>query len=156
LAALPEHHNLFHKVSNNPFLLEEGIPKNPESLSYNDLVKMAWEVMEPVYLLKVKNLAEEFEQAKANNKGSEDMEAIIYAMEEGRVATILIESGKIIPGKAIASYSVGFGNGAIDNLETDDLLDDLADLAKKMGADALIIPKEDMPSKTGLAAIFRY
>jgi hypothetical protein len=156
LAALPEHHNLFHKVSNNPFLLEEGIPKNPESLSNNDLVKMAWEVMEPVYLLKVKNLAEEFEQAKATNKGSEDMEAIISAMEEGRVATILIESGKIIPGKAIASYSVGFGNGAIDNLETDDLLDDLADLAKKMGADALIIPKEDMPSKTGLAAIFRY
>lgn len=156
LATLPEHHNLFHKVSSNPFLLKEGILKNPENLSNENLIKMAWEVMEPVYLLKVKNLAEEFEQAKANNKGSDNIEETFKAMNEGRVATILIESGRIIPGKVMDSNATADQNGAHTNLKTDDQLDDIADMAKKMGADVLIIPKEDMPSKTGLAAIFRY
>jgi hypothetical protein len=156
LAALPEHHNLFQKVSNNPFLLKEGVLKNPESLSNDKLVKMAWEVMETVYLLKVKTLSEEFAQAKANNKGSDDMETALKAMTEGKVATILVEAGRIIPGKAINSNSASIENRAINNLETEDLLDDIADMAKKMGSDVLIIPKQDMPSKTGLAAIFRY
>jgi hypothetical protein len=156
LAALPEHHNLFQEVSNNPFLLEEGILKNPESLSIDNLTKMAWEVMEPIYILKVITLAEEFDQAKANNKGTDDLETAFKAMAEGRVATILIEAGRIIPGKAMNSNSISNKNGAIKHLETDDQLDDIADIAKKNGSDVLIMPKHDMPSKTGLAAIFRY
>ena len=30
LAALPEHHHLFHQVSHNPFLMGEGLTINPD------------------------------------------------------------------------------------------------------------------------------
>jgi hypothetical protein len=38
----------------------------------------------------------------------------------------------------------------------DDLLDDLGALVVKMGGNVLAIPEERMPSRTGLAAIYRY
>jgi len=49
LAALPEHHNLFHKVSNILSLLPGGIDVNPKSVETGELVKRAWEAMEPYY-----------------------------------------------------------------------------------------------------------
>lgn len=156
LAALPEHHSLFREVNKNPFLLKEGIPKNPAHLPATDLATMAWEVMEPVYLQKTKNLAEEFARAKANNLGSDDLETVAAATAAGKVATLLVEARRIIPGKITDSITGSIEHGSIKNPETDDLLDDLANAATKMGSDVLVIPPHDMPSQTGLAAIFRY
>ena len=68
LAALGKHHRLFHQVSKNPFLLPNGITKNPESLSQDTMIKMAWQVVEPVYLQKLKMAADNFNLAKANNR----------------------------------------------------------------------------------------
>ena len=38
----------------------------------------------------------------------------------------------------------------------DDKLDDVGELVAKMGGAVVIIPKEHMPTQTGLAATFRY
>jgi len=38
----------------------------------------------------------------------------------------------------------------------DDKLDDVGDLVAKMGGAVVIIPKEHMPTKTGVACVFRY
>lgn len=56
LAALPEHHHLFHKVSKNSLLLEAGIKLNPSSVSKERLAELAWEIMEPEYLRKHEEL----------------------------------------------------------------------------------------------------
>jgi hypothetical protein len=42
LAALPEHHHLFHRVSHNPFLLAAGLSINPDALPIDDLRERAW------------------------------------------------------------------------------------------------------------------
>jgi len=43
LAALPEHHHMFHEVSNNPFLIDESIDIHPDALSTSDeLRQRAW------------------------------------------------------------------------------------------------------------------
>lgn len=156
LAALPEHHSLFHKINKNPLLLKESVYKNPEYISTDNLAKMAWEVMEPVYLLKIKNLAEQFSKAKANNMGSDDLVMTAAAVAAGRVATLLVEADRIIPGKITDNSTGSIEKGPINNPETDDLLDDIASMATKMGSDVLVIPPHDMPSQTGLAATFRY
>ncbi len=156
LAALPEHHSLFQEVNKNPLLIKEGISKNPEYISTDDLAKMAWEVMEPFYLVKIKNLAEQFGQGKANNRSSDDLKTTAAAVATGRVATLLVEAGRIIPGKITDSNTGVIENGSIKNPETDDLLDDIATMATKMGSEVLVLPAHDMPSQTGLVAIFRY
>jgi len=69
LAALPDHHNLFRRVSHNSFLMAEGLDVNPNTLSIDELRERAWQVVEPQYLAKLDALVEEF--AVANSKGLE-------------------------------------------------------------------------------------
>ncbi len=47
LAALPEHHHLFHQVSHNPFLVVDGITVNPDAVPIDELRLLAWKVAEP-------------------------------------------------------------------------------------------------------------
>jgi DNA-binding cell septation regulator SpoVG len=156
LAALPEHHNLFQQVSKNPLLLSKGITVNPKSVPIDKLINLAWEVMEPEYLQKLATLGDKFGQAKANGLGSDDMEEVAKAVAAGRVETVLLEAGKVIPGKITDINTGPIQTGNIYNPEVDDLLDDIGELVVKMGGQVVVIPPENMPTQSGLAAIFRY
>ena len=156
LAALPEHHSLFHKVNKNPLLLSKGISINPSSVSPEKLAHMAWETMEPEYNLKLDSLVARFEQARANGKGSDDYKEIAAAVVEGRIDTLIVEADRII---AVRVTNLETGNTQRKNLtnpKVDDLLDDLGELVTKMGGMVMVLPADKMPSETGLAAIFRY
>jgi len=156
LAALPDHHSLFQKVNKNPLLLSKSIAINPTSVSTDKLVNLAWEIMEPEYLLKLDSFVSRFEQSKANGKGSDDIKEVATAAVEGRVDTLLVEADRMI---AIRITNLVTGNTQkkdLSNPKVDDLLDDMAELVTKMGGQVMVLPTEKMPSKTGLAAIFRY
>jgi peptide subunit release factor 1 (eRF1) len=156
LAALPEHHSLFQKVNKNPLVIPNGIMINPTSVSTDKLVKLAWEAFEPVYSLKLKSLAERFEQARANGKGSDDYKEVAVAAVEGRVDTLLVEADRIIPVRITNLVTGNTQKKDMNNPRVDDLLDDMGELVIKMGGDVMVLPLEKMPSETGLAAIFRY
>ena len=47
LAALPEHHQLFQEISDNPFLMAEGLTIDPKSLKHEALCERAWKIAEP-------------------------------------------------------------------------------------------------------------
>ena len=156
LAALPEHHNLFQKVNKNPLLLPNGIAINPSSVSPDQLAKMAWDVMEPEYNLKLDSLAEHFEQSRANGKGSDDYKDVAVAAVEGRVDTLIVEAERIIPVRITNLVTGNTQKKDMSNPRVDDLLDDMGELVIKMGGQVMVLPPEKMPSETGLAAIFRY
>jgi len=156
IAALPEHHRLFHKVSKNPFLLSEGISVNPASVSIDKLKTLAWEVYEPIYLQKLGSLVDKFKQAKANNSGSDNIKEIAEAAAAGRVDTILIETDRVIS-KRLRNKDTGiFIKADLTQPKSDDLLDDIGEMVIKMGGDVIFIPQVEMPSKTGISALFRY
>lgn len=156
LATLPNHHNLFQKVSKNSFLLSNGIEINPESISIDKLADLAWSTMEPEYLLKLDTLVEKFAQEKADGKGSDDMKEIGVAAVEGRIDTLIIEADRMIPNKLTNLVTGNIQNRDLTNPKVDDLLDDLGELVIKMGGNVMVLPSEKMPSETGLAAIYRY
>lgn len=156
LAALPEHHNLFQKVSKNPLLLPKGIAINPSSVSPDQLAKMAWEIMEPEYNLKLDSLVDRFEQERANGKGSDDYKEVAVAAVEGRVDTLIVEADRIIPVRITNLVTGNTQKKDLSNPKVDDLLDDMGELVLKMGGQVMVLPTEKMPSETGLAAIFRY
>jgi hypothetical protein len=156
LAALPNHHNLFQKVSKNSLLLSNGIEINPESVSIDKLADLAWSIMEPEYLLKLDALVEKFAQEKADGKGSDDMKEIGVAAVAGKIDTLIIEADRMIPNKLTNLITGNIQNRDLTNPKVDDLLDDLGELVLKMGGQVMVLPAEKMPSETGLAAIFRY
>lgn len=156
LAALPEHHHLFHNVSHNPFLLQESIDIHPDALSSRDeLCKRAWQLMEPRYLARLAALVEEFGNARSQGLGDDELAPIAMAVVGGRVATLLIEARREIPGRInAATGEIELGN--VTHPGVDDVLDDLGTLALKMGAQVVVLPLERMPTTTGIAAIYRY
>jgi hypothetical protein len=155
LAALPEHHHLFHQVSHNPFLLEESLEINPDALPLDELRQRAWQVVEPHYLARQAALVEQFGNAMSQNLGHDQLADVAEAAVAGRVATLLLENGREIPGQIdAASGAVRLGD--LERPEIDDALDNLAALTLKMGGEVVIMPPEQMPTQTGLAAIYRY
>ena len=155
LAALPEHHHLFHRVSHNPFLMAEGLTINPDALPIDELRERAWQVVEPQYQARLAELSEEFEQARSKGLGNDDLAQVAQAAAAGRVATLLIEADRQIAGRLDSAT----GRVEVANLshpQVDDLLDDLGELVGKMGGRVLVIPAERMPGRTGLAATYRH
>ncbi|MBW6492319.1 MAG: hypothetical protein K0B15_14140 [Lentimicrobium sp.] len=156
LAALPEHYSLFQKVSKNPMLLSVGIGINPAVVSIDKLKDLAWEIMEPEYLLQLDSLVNRFEQAKANGKGSDDMKEVAIAATEGRVDTLIIEADRMIGVRITNLVTGNTQKKDLLNPRVDDLLDDMGELVTKMGGQVMVFPTDKMPGETGLAAIFRY
>lgn len=155
LAALPEHHHLFHRVSHNPFLMAGGLTLNPDALPITELQERAWQFVEPQYRARLAKLADEFAVAKSNGLGSDDLKQVAQAAAAGRVATLLIESDRQIAGR----FNSATGQVEVADLshpQIDDLLDDLGEQVGKMGGRVLVIPVGRMPGQTGLAATYRY
>ena len=155
LAALPEHHHLFHRISHNPLLLAESITINPAALPIDELRERAWQVIEPHYQARLATVCDAFAVAHANGLGSDDLTAVAQATATGRVAMLLIEADRQLAGRLDGTT----GQVTIDDLEhpqVDDLLDDLGALVEQMGGQVLVIPAERMPGETGLAATYRY
>jgi len=156
LAALPEHHHLFHDVNKNPLVLAEGIEINPQAVSTDELAKLSWKIMEPMYLEKLDIMVGEFNQAKANGLGSDDIDEVIEAAQAGRVDTLYVEAHRVMASRLRNKDTGRFKTNDTTQPVLDDKLDDVGELVVKMGGAVVIIPKEHMPTQTGLAATFRY
>jgi len=155
VAALQEQHNLFRQVSHNPFLMPEGLDINPDVIPIDELRKRAWEVVEPQYQARLAAWAEKFALAQSRGLGSTDLLQVAEAAAAGRVATLLIDTGRQISGRLEGST----GRIEIADLthpQVGDLLDDLAELVDRMGGEVMVIPAERMPGDSGLAATYRY
>lgn len=156
LAALPEHHHRFHEVTHNPLIVPDSVDVHPDALaSVDELRERAWRIMEPRHHQRIAALGEEFGSAKANGLGGDDVATVAKAVAGGRVATLLIEAGRQVPGR-IDAETGGVDFDDLDHPEVDDLLDDLGMWTLKMGGDVVVVPAERMPTETGLAAIYRY
>lgn len=155
LAALPESHEPFRRISRNPFLLPEGIETNPDSSSVEQLREAAWKKVMPFYLARLEELKEKFFAAQSRQAASADLSDVARAAVAGRVETLLVEAERVIPGVLDRT------SGAIElkgqaNAHVDDLLDDVAELALAKGGEVVIVPAERMPADSGLAAIYRF
>jgi hypothetical protein len=155
LAALPENQSLFRRISHNPFLVSEPINFYPGDLSPDALCEQAWEVLQPHYLARLAGLTEIFGAAKPRGLSSDNLEQIARSAVAARVATLLVEADRKIPGRFdTITGEIQFEELAKPNV--DDVLDDIAELVLKNGGQVVVVPKERMPTDSGLAAIYRF
>lgn len=155
LAGLPEHHHRFREISHNPFLLDMGLHASSEGMNTTELAQRVWEVVEPQYQAQQLALADSFANALSKGLGSDSPNKVAKAAAEGRVAKLLIESGRQIAGQLDASTG-RIRPAEMNDPSVDDLLDDLGELVEKMGGEVCVLPTERMPGSTGLAATYRH
>lgn len=145
----------FHKISTNPYLMKDGVAGSWEKLDLNRLKEEAWKVMLPIYEAKTQALLDEFEQAGANSLGSRDLEEVAQAAVEKRIKTLLVEADVEFPGH------LDLSNGTVsyerdDNISYNDLIETIVKLVLKAQGTVVVLPKEKMPTESGLAAIYRF
>lgn len=156
LAGFTENAAAFRAVARNPHMLAEGITGiDPFAIDAAALRARAWAVLEPHYLARLAKLTDDFGTALGRQQGTGDLSDAARAAVAGRVGTLLVDADQVIPG------SIDLTTGAIKsddlaNPKVDDKLDDLAELVLRAGGEVVMVPAERMPTKTGLAAIFRY
>ena len=155
LAALPEHHHQFRTISTNPFLMDASIDVNPKDLSADALRERAWSLFQPFYLERLARLVEAFGTAQSKQQGSADLSDVAKAAVQGRVASLLLEAERQMPGR-LDSQSGAISEGELSDPQTDDLLDDLGEAVLRRGGEVVIVPAERMPTKSGLAATYRF
>lgn len=155
LATLPEYRPVFHAVSRNPFLMDAGLDIHPDDLPIDQLRQRAWQAVEPSYRARLATLVEQFGTAEARGLGHSDLPEVAAAALAGRVATLLIEADRVVPGRIDAAT----GEVVLDDLadpSVDDALDDLGELVARMGGEVIMVPHPEMPTTTGIAAIYRH
>lgn len=155
LAAMPEHHHLFREISRNPNLLEDSIDVHPDDLTLDALRQRVWEKLQAHYLKRLAGLVDRFHAAGPRAQATDDLAEAAKAAVAGRVDTLLLEAERQVPGRLDAA-SGAVTPGELDDPEVDDLLDDLGERVLAAGGEVVMVPAERMPTRTGLAAIYRF
>ena len=155
LAALPQYHALFQKISRNPLLMKDGIEINADAIGVDDLRTRAWQAVEPDYAADLAQLGEKFHSGRAKGQSTDDLSDAAAAAVHGRVDTLLVEAERQIPGRLDTS-TARITHGSLAHPEVDDLLDDVAEEVLKKGGKVLVVPQARMPTRSGLAAIYRF
>ncbi|MDZ7640311.1 MAG: hypothetical protein U5J83_18990 [Bryobacterales bacterium] len=154
LAAPPDLQSVFRELSHNPRLLPQGIDLDANALDNDELKEAAWKVMEPEYQTQIESVKEQFGASQAKGMGVSRLSEIASAAVQGRVATLMVEAERRVPGQLDRhTGSIARANGEPQNV--DDLLDDLAELVLKMGGAVLSLSAAEIPSESGAAAILR-
>jgi hypothetical protein len=155
LAAVAENQALFRSVSRNPHLLPEGVEHNPEGVSLDALQEAAWKVIEPRHRERLARLTGDYGTAKARGLATDDLGEAAQAALAGRVGTLLIEADRHLPGTLDpATGKPRPGDGSRPHV--DDMLDDLGEIVLRTRGTVLVLPRDQMPTSTGLAAVYRY
>lgn len=154
MVSLQEHQAEFRKISKNANLLDEGVRVDYEALDNKELKENAWKVIEPYYLKRTQKLVDRFKEAQAQFLGSDDVAQISKAIIENRVDTILVQSNKKIEGRV--NRITGVLEKPKENELDMDILGDLAEMILQTGGNIVMLPKERMPTDTGVAAMYRF
>lgn len=155
LAALPEYHSEFRRISQNPFLQPDGVEKHFDALNADQLRAEVWRVVEPKYLARLAQLIEDHRTSVARQLGTSDLSDAAQAAAAARIGTLLIEADREIPGR----FDPATGKISQDRLadpEVGDMLDDLAEAVLRTGGEVVVVPAQRMPTTSGLAATFRH
>jgi hypothetical protein len=152
-----DYHDVFFKVSHHPRLTKKGIRINPDAVEVDNerLRSEMEEVFRPDYDAEIHELTEQFGNAKAKGEGSDDVQKVAEAAFQGRVLTLLVDADKTIGG----TIDPETGQARMlkeSNPDVDDVLDDLCELSLKTGAKVRVIPSDQFPTETGVAAVYRY
>jgi hypothetical protein len=155
LVGLSDNLAAFRAVAKNPHLLPESVSVDPFAIGVDDLRARVWSVLEPHLLARLAKLSEEFGSASSHWKGTSDLSDAARAAVAGRVGTLLVDADRVQPG-TIDPTTGEIRSGELADPRVDDQLDELAELVLKTGGEVIVVPAERMPTKTGLAATFRF
>jgi hypothetical protein len=154
----------FRGLSRNDRLLDEHVAKDPHLMSRDELAAAVAPVFETATAAQVAREVRAFGHARDHGLAATDLADIGRATVAGRVATLLVETDRFEPGvfdhgTGAIAFGPAMGGRAGGNavaLDTEDLFGAVAETVLMHGGSILALARNDMPTESGVAAIFRY
>lgn len=156
LAALPENQAVFRAVSHNQQLLPQGINSDPSLLSVEELTAQCARLIQAIHEDRLINALNRYGIAVGQGLAGARLDDIANAAFEGRVALLLVEADRQVPG----TLDKNKGKLILDksgNEHAPDVLEELILVVLRQGGEVVMLPPEHvMPTGTGAAAILRF
>ena len=163
LVTLPEHAALFRRLCTFDTLLPKGIEKDARTLSGETLRDDAVKIIDAKRQADLKKVIERYELDASKSKAIDDLVKVGEALAERNVDVLFVEMGKGLPGTFDATTGAITCDGHRDPVDAKlidpadpDVVDAMAQAAHKQGATIYVLASDEMPTESGVAAIFRH
>ena len=148
---------IYRENSEYANIMPEGITGSPEHLRPDELQQQAWPIVEPYFRKETEAAIEEYGQGAAIGQATDDLAAAMTAANAGRVSKLFLA----IDAQAWGDYDEQTGElrhvqdeqGADDDLA---LLDYIAITVLRKDGVVFVLPKEEMPTDSTVAAVLRW
>ena len=154
LVMLTDNLGEFRKITQNRFVLDDAIMKDPGSFTNADELRAAaWKLIEPRYLDRLAKMVDDYNTAFPRLRATGNVADVAKAARDGRVGYLMVDADKHVPGRIDPeSGDVRPADGGA----AEDVIDDIAELTLRTGGEVVVVPSDRMPTESGLAAIFRF
>jgi len=151
---LEENVAMYKKSNRYNRLIDDVVHSNPDQLSEADLQKGGWEKVKNYFLKDLYEAKELFKDA-SNEFTSNNLTEIIKSTVMGKTGTLFVSTNELSWGHYNSEnneieYSTRSENGSMD------LINWTAIKAIEKGGQVYALPKEEMPYKVPVAALFRF
>jgi hypothetical protein len=149
---------IYQEANSYPHLVvDEGIERNPEEMSAEELHKHAWAIVHPLFLSAQKEAAARYRQlaGAGSEQASSDLKEVIPAAYHGRVETLFVAVGLQQWGAFDPDTNAVHLHERAEPGD-EDLLDFAAIHTLSNGGSVYAVEPKKVPDDAPLAAVFRY
>lgn len=154
IVGLVENANLYEKVNNYHRVVDDKVNYNPDELSEKALRDKGWEVVKEYFLSEMYQSLDKF-STYGEDRISNNLGEIIESTVMGKSETIFISRGESKWGKYDEENHTVHYSGE-PNGEDVELLNWLSIKGFNTGSKVYVLPKEEMPIHSTVAAEFRF
>src|SRR5699024_3741297 len=147
---------VYKEISKYPYIVDEFIKGNPDTLSEQDLKNMSWEIIKPIFTRDQKIAEEKFKQyeGQKNKLFSTKLNKILPAAYSGQIESLFVADGM----EKWGVYNHDTNKIKVDKKDVgnEDLLEYASVLTLSRGGKVFAVNQNDVPGGEDLAAVFRY
>jgi hypothetical protein len=150
-----DHQFTFRSAAKNPHMLESMIDGSFQTIIHTHLLVELTKIANLRFDKHLQRMIQTYQDQKHLLLSSDGLETVAKALMEGRVSHLFIEKDHVIPGHLnLTQQKVMYWD--LNEPHTDDVLDDMLQLALTKGTSVYLLDKSKMPTQSGVAANFRY
>ncbi|MEX1010912.1 MAG: hypothetical protein WDZ29_02505 [Balneolaceae bacterium] len=154
LAGTEEVTALYRSINKYNRVLDESVKGNPDDYGESPLLNAGWEIIRDYFLRDMYSAIDQFDDSESS-RTSENLTEIVEATLMGKTDTLLIARHEEMWGwvnEETHSVNITANRRAEDR----ELLNWTAIQAMEQGGRVFVLPREEMPGQTTVAALFRY
>lgn len=148
---------IYREKSNYPYIVEEFVRGNPELLNGKELHKLAWEIVEPLFIKDQRLAEEKYKQfhGQRNKLFANSLEKIIPAAFSGQIESLFLDGNSEQWGKF--NHENNYLEIHEDVKDGDeDLIEYVSLLTLSRGGNVFAVSSEEIPDNSIVAAVLRY